>query len=264
VSDLRRRSLTALVVGPLILSLFVWLPPTFFLVFVAVVLAASVHEFSAMAQIGHRTIILVLVVLSLAPLYLLETSLYVLWMLCTPAILLLLRLGPGEASSTTNRDLAREIMVLLISLIFLSIPLFSFYQLKELARYYPVVLLLIIWGSDTMAYLLGKNLGKHKLAPAISPKKTTEGLVGAILGAVLVTLLFHDVFGLGLVEAGLVGCAIGILGQLGDMLESVAKRVFDVKDSSALFPGHGGILDRIDSFLLTAPFLYYYLSGFQR
>jgi phosphatidate cytidylyltransferase len=98
----------------------------------------------------------------------------------------------------------------------------------------------------------------------ISPKKTVEGLIGAIAGALVVTLLFHRWMGMTPLSAAGAGAVIGLLGQVGDMIESIGKRVCGVKDSSSLIPGHGGILDRIDSFILTAPFLSYYLTGFLR
>jgi phosphatidate cytidylyltransferase len=171
----------------------------------------------------------------------------------------------GGQDASINQDMGRSVVVLLLAEVFLGLPLFSFYRLKEIDRFLPVSLLLIIWASDTAAYLTGKNMGRHKLAPLVSPKKTVEGLFGAMAGALLVTLLFrhwmHWMTGMTALSAAAVGAAIGVLGQLGDMLESIAKRVCKVKDSSSLIPGHGGILDRIDSFLLTAPFLYQYLSG---
>ena len=164
---------------------------------------------------------------------------------------------------SANRDLGLTLSVLLASEVFLVLPLFYLYRLKEVTYYLPLILLLIIWASDTAAYLLGKTMGRHKLVPVISPKKTYEGLLGAVLGAMLVTLLFHDKMEIGIPESIILGALIGVLGQLGDILESVGKRVWKVKDSSGLIPGHGGILDRIDSFLFTTPLVYHYLMGFK-
>ena len=110
-------------------------------------------------------------------------------------------------------------------------------------------------------YLLGRSAGKHKLAPLVSPKKTWEGFLGALIGAALAIFLFKNRLGLTAPVSVGAGVVIGALGQLGDILESIAKRVCEVKDSSRLIPGHGGLLDRVDSFLLTAPFLYYYFSA---
>jgi phosphatidate cytidylyltransferase len=262
VTDLKKRALTALVMGPIILVLFGLLPAKPFLVLVAFVLILCVYELTSMAGTKRFVVIALLSVVSLVPLYRNLHYIYLLVILCSSAMLLVLRLGPfSNAAISVNRDLGIEIVVLLLSQVFLAFPLFSLYQLKTLGIYYPLILLMIIWASDTAAYLVGKSIGKHKLAPAVSPKKTVEGLLGAIAGAVLIAMVFHKAINLTPSTALCVGILLGILGQLGDILESVAKRVFEVKDSSGLFPGHGGILDRLDSFLLTAPFLYYCLSG---
>jgi phosphatidate cytidylyltransferase len=265
VTDFKKRVLTALVMGPIILALFGLLPAAPFLAFVVLVLLLCIYELTSMAGSKKFIVIFILSAASLTPLYFEYYNLYLLWLVCAPAVLLILRLGPSATPETSvNRALGMEIVILFVSQVFLAFPLFSLYRLKTLGIYYPLILLMIIWASDTAAYLVGKSLGRHKLAPAVSPKKTVEGFVGAIAGAVLITLVFHKAIDLTIMSALYSGIILGILGQLGDMLESVAKRVFGVKDSSGLFPGHGGILDRLDSFLLTAPFLYHYVSGMWR
>jgi phosphatidate cytidylyltransferase len=114
------------------------------------------------------------------------------------------------------------------------------------------ILFLIVttWAGDISAFGVGSWIGRHKLYPKISPKKTVEGLAGAVLGSVLVSLIFRGLFipHLQIATAILVGFILGLLGQLGDLT-----------DSGGLLPGHGGMLDRLDSFLFTAPFLYYVL-----
>ena len=112
-----------------------------------------------------------------------------------------------------------------------------------------------------LAFVTGSLIGKHKLYPKISPKKTVEGLMGALLGSVLIGLLFKALFLPQLSPAicVMLGLGMGFLGQLGDFSESMLKRSAQVKDSGSLIPGHGGILDRLDSFLFAAPFLYYTL-----
>jgi phosphatidate cytidylyltransferase len=262
VTDLKKRALTALVLGPVILALFGWLPATPFLAFIGLVLILCVHELTTMAGTKRFIILALLSLVSLIPLYLEQYNLFLLWVLCSPAVLLILRLGPSSnAETSVNRTLGSEIVVLILSQIFLAFPLFSLFRLKTLGIYHPLMLLMIIWASDTAAYLVGKSIGRHKLAPAISPKKTIEGFLGAIAGSVLIAMVFHHILNLTTISAVCLGILLGILGQFGDMFESVTKRVFAVKDSSGLIPGHGGILDRLDSFLLTAPFMYYYLSG---
>jgi len=119
--------------------------------------------------------------------------------------------------------------------------------------------LLITWMGDTTAYYGGKGFGKHKLAPLISPNKTVEGaiagLMGSIVGAIIAKLWFLDISILNAIVAGIL---IGVFGQFGDLSESMIKRNLQVKDSGGIIPGHGGILDRVDSLLFSAPVFYYY------
>jgi phosphatidate cytidylyltransferase len=122
------------------------------------------------------------------------------------------------------------------------------------------LLLAIIMGSDSLAFFVGRSLGRRKLAPQISPGKTVEGAVGGLVGGVLGALLVRA---LGLPQlpfghAVMLGAAVAAFGILGDLVESLLKRWAGVKDSGALFPGHGGMLDRLDSLLFGAPVLYYY------
>ncbi len=116
------------------------------------------------------------------------------------------------------------------------------------------------FGADTGAYIFGKNFGKHKLAPHVSPGKTIEGLVGGILFSIAVLffvnyLIFHF---LDAKSCFILGILIGLFGPLGDLSESLLKRGAGVKDSGNLIPGHGGLLDRIDALLFTSPVVYYY------
>ncbi len=263
MGELNRRALSAVIAGPVVILLLVFLPAKFLFLFMACVLVLAVHEFASMVRARNRVVITVLALVSLLPLYRELGGAYVLWLLVSPAIYLLFcMLRPGRPDPAVNRDIGTSAVVLLLAEVFLALPLFFLYRLKELGPYLPLALLLIVWASDTAAYALGKTMGRHKLAPAISPKKTYEGLVGAMAGAALVTLLFRKAMGMTMATSIVVGAFMGILGQLGDMLESIAKRVCAVKDSSGLIPGHGGLLDRMDSFLLTAPFLYHCIAGF--
>jgi len=262
VGDLRKRLLSALIVGPLVVAFFVLLPPSFFLGFLAIVFVLAARELVVMARLPFLPVIVFLGAVSLLPLHADRSEAYAVWLLFSPVLYLLFRLlAPGSPSASINSELGRSVALLVVTQVFIAFPLFSLYRLKEFGRYAPLLLVLIIWASDTAAYLLGKSIGRHKLAPLISPKKTFEGLAGAVAGAIAVTVLFRDQFGINLQWAVLMGFAIGLLGQLGDILESIGKRMFEVKDSSSLIPGHGGILDRIDSIILTAPLMYYCLSG---
>ncbi len=127
-----------------------------------------------------------------------------------------------------------------------------------------ILLFVAIWSCDTAAYFVGRRFGKHKLAPVISPNKTIEGAIGGLLGGMLAAYLCQGTFFREalLKDALVVGVIIGVFGQLGDLVESMLKRDAQVKDSSAIIPGHGGVLDRFDSLLFTLPFVYYYLRFF--
>lgn len=113
--------------------------------------------------------------------------------------------------------------------------------------------------QDTFAYFVGRSFGRHKLAPILSPKKTWEGAIGGMTGAIVASLLSVFLMGLPISygSAILIGIIGGIVGPLGDLSESLIKRMVGVKDIGKIIPGHGGMLDRADSLLFTAPILYY-------
>jgi phosphatidate cytidylyltransferase len=122
------------------------------------------------------------------------------------------------------------------------------------------LLFFVVWGSDVFAYAVGRLLGRRPLAPGVSPKKTVEGAIGGLLGAILLAFVARAWFlhRLTVRDAILLGFALGVVGMVGDLVESMLKRGAGVKDSAALVPGHGGLLDRVDSLLYAAPLLYYY------
>ncbi|MBI3990265.1 MAG: phosphatidate cytidylyltransferase [candidate division NC10 bacterium] len=127
---------------------------------------------------------------------------------------------------------------------------------------YILYVMLIAWIGDTGALYVGSFFGRRKLSPAISPNKTLEGLLGGIAASLGASLVARGwiVRGLGFAEALGLGFALGLLGQVGDLVESMLKRSMGVKDSGALIPGHGGLLDVIDSLLFACPALYLYLT----
>jgi phosphatidate cytidylyltransferase len=125
---------------------------------------------------------------------------------------------------------------------------------------FPVLYFLMLWTNDTFAYLTGMKFGKHKLFERISPKKTWEGAIGGLIFTFIFAFIFSIYFKfLNLPEwLGLAGIIV-VFGTYGDLVESMLKRNLDCKDSGKFFPGHGGILDRFDSVLLSAPFVFVYL-----
>jgi phosphatidate cytidylyltransferase len=262
VKELQKRVVSGLFLGPLILLLFYFLPAQGLFLLTVIVGLFAIAEFAKMAGLGQRHLILFLAIICMVPLYLKSLEGYFLCVIFSPALYFIIQFLRGEGKKEdANTTISRDISCLVLCEVLIIFPLYCIYLLKIKGDYLLLILLFAIWASDTCAYFIGKNFGKRLLVPKISPKKTCEGLLGAIIGSTTITLLSMRVMGVGILEAIIIGVAIGILGQVGDIMESVAKRVYGTKDSSALIPGHGGILDRMDSFIFTAPFLYYYLSG---
>ena len=160
-----------------------------------------------------------------------------------------------------QRQLA-DAMATMVGIFYIIYFSYHFVLIDQIAQYGILVWLVLItaFGTDTMAYFTGYALGKHKLCPRISPKKTIEGSIGGILGSVI----FSGIFGYFIVNDLLIHCIIigvlgGVVSQLGDLSASIFKRKMGIKDYGNLIPGHGGILDRFDSVLFTAPMVYYYI-----
>lgn len=127
---------------------------------------------------------------------------------------------------------------------------------------WSLLVVLATWVGDSAAYLTGRALGRHKLAPRISPGKTVEGAIGGLVGSMLMGSLVVAASGLAPWWLGaIVGATIGVVGQIGDLSESLLKRQAGVKDSGSLIPGHGGMLDRIDALLFAFPIAYLLALG---
>jgi phosphatidate cytidylyltransferase len=127
-----------------------------------------------------------------------------------------------------------------------------------------LLVLVCVICTDVAAYYVGSNFGKHRMAPRLSPKKSWEGAAGGLLASVGVAVLANFWFfqRLPLGHAIAIGLILGVVAILGDLSESLVKRAAGVKDSSSLIPGHGGLLDRVDSLLFAGPVLYYYYMAF--
>ncbi len=129
---------------------------------------------------------------------------------------------------------------------------------------FVIIVFALTWCYDTGAYTFGRLFGRHKLFPVISPSKTVEGAIGgtflSIVGILIVRMLMDT--RLGIVESVVLAIVASVIGQTGDLVESMIKRDAKIKDSAASIPGHGGILDRFDSLLFTAPLIYYALRYF--
>jgi len=129
--------------------------------------------------------------------------------------------------------------------------------LRAASPHWLAYALIMIWLGDGFAYYTGKSLGRHRLATRISPNKTWEGSIASLAGSVLFGIFYlNRTLSVPMLEAGLLSAAANIAGQAGDLAESALKRGAGVKDSSTLLPGHGGLLDRVDSTLFALPVVY--------
>ncbi|MHB1276983.1 MAG: phosphatidate cytidylyltransferase [Bacteroidia bacterium] len=190
-----------------------------------------------------------------------ETSLlwYLPFLLALPLLVILLGLfQPAEANF-------QDAAYLLLSFIYIVVPfvLLTSLQLWHLSGsgLSPLLgIFILFWTNDTGAYLSGRNLGKHALFPAVSPKKTWEGLIGGALlclGAAYVLSLYSLSFSL--LQWMIIGGLVAVFGTLGDLVESMWKRQLGIKDSGSIMPGHGGLLDRFDGFFIALPAIHIYL-----
>ncbi len=135
------------------------------------------------------------------------------------------------------------------------------FQLKD-GRAWVAFVLVVIMAGDSSAYFIGKHFGQRKLAPQLSPSKTVEGSVAYMIGSIVVGLGAMAVLSLpaGILEIVMLSLVLSVLGQIGDLFESLIKRAFAVKDSGELLPGHGGVLDRLDSLIFPVVFATFYLK----
>lgn len=161
---------------------------------------------------------------------------------------------------------AKQVMTVFFGLFYVAGMLSYVYQIRMLenGKYLAFLVFICSWGCDTCAYCVGKLIGKHKMSPILSPKKSVEGAFGGVIGAALLAALYAFIFrnamSLSMVEiwiiAGITAVA-ALISMVGDLAASAIKRNYDIKDYGTLIPGHGGILDRFDSMIITAPIIFY-------
>ena len=160
---------------------------------------------------------------------------------------------------------AGQVMPALFGIVYVAVMLSFIYLTRELpgGKFHVWLIFLCSWGCDTCAYCVGMLIGKHKMAPILSPKKSVEGGIGGIVGAALIGILYALAVnywgnaGEDVLRYAIIGAAGGAISQIGDLAASAIKRYHNIKDYGKLIPGHGGILDRFDSVIFTAPIIYY-------
>ena len=189
-----------------------------------------------------------------------ETHIEIIYSLAIPILLLVLFLQVIITEMKTNfKDIAYTLLgILYIVLLIMFVAKINGMKNGNILIWYTI---LAAWGTDIFAYLVGKHFGKHKFSK-ISPKKSIEGCIGGMIGGVLLMLVYTYVvntvwaMNYSYITILIVGVILSILGQIGDFAASSIKRYVDIKDYSNLIPGHGGMLDRIDSLIFLAPFAY--------
>jgi phosphatidate cytidylyltransferase len=186
------------------------------------------------------------------------------------AALLLFIFGCVTLGLATRRPLLEVLPAIAMSsvgIFFIALPFSYIIRVNEIERVGKQLVLftlVLVWAGDMLAYFVGKSVGRVKMAPALSPKKTWEGAVANVIASVIVALAFARWMQIDALTLTAIAVAANIAGQAGDLIESAYKRGASVKDSGALLPGHGGMLDRIDSLILAAPVvwvLYQWLQG---
>jgi phosphatidate cytidylyltransferase len=279
-----KRVATAIILIPCVVGLVLWGSTGALAVGLALVILLALFEYFALGDaIGHRayrfwtaTCALALVYVqwlaAITPSYELAEGLTVhreigriLGILPTVAdIFFVFVLGVGVLTLWTKRPIVEALPAAGISasgLLLVAFPLTYATRLHGYGTDGPKLLLfalVIIWVGDSTAYFVGRAIGKHGLAPVLSPKKTWEGTIASILGSLLVAVVFAQWLSVPLPHLLAMAVVGNIAGQAGDLLESAYKRSAGVKDSGALLPGHGGILDRIDALILAIPVVWYY------
>ncbi|KJU84979.1 phosphatidate cytidylyltransferase [Candidatus Magnetobacterium bavaricum] len=253
-----RRLIVAAIVLPVFYYYVMYLPRGFFLALVCVMSFISQAEFLAMYKVKEyqRYFFSLFGIIPICMTYKyndIPTSLIVAML----AVVLFGRLFVRKYPENALMDIAPYV----VSFLYIPLMLSYFVKLRAIGPEMVIFLCAIIWGADSFALYAGKAIGKRNLYKQMSPNKTIEGAIAAIIGAVICSLLLKAYFAihLSLEKASVVGIILGMVGIVGDLVESMFKRDADVKDSGSLLPGHGGILDKIDGMLFSAPTLYYML-----
>jgi phosphatidate cytidylyltransferase len=258
-----RRIYTILVLAPLVYGVTRYLPPLAFSCVVMLAGGLALFEFYRMYFSGRRNSLLIGIGLTGFAALILGThrpDILVPTLLAT----LIGIISVPLLSRVSLEESLRDSAVTLFGVLYLGLTLgtLSTTRLLPQGEWLIFFLLLVTSAADTGAYYVGTLYGRHRLAPTISPKKTVEGLVGGLIGAIIVAYAAHWWFlpELSGLDCLILGTILTITGLWGDLAESAMKRSVGMKDSGGILPGHGGMLDRLDSLLFTAPVFYYYVT----
>lgn len=245
-----KRILTAAVLAPTVLYVVLAGPAWSFFLLVSLVAALCYWEYSAIAGIPRTETVVGILAGTLY--FYVQGNVALLLLTLFPLLAMAMALRIRDLSNVLPDTAAQT-----FGLLYIYGAWKSAFLLHGINPYWLTFGLAVNWIGDTGAYYIGRNFGRHKLAPIVSPGKSWEGAAASVLSAVLFGVLFLPRFtGVSILSAGLIASAANIAGQVGDLAESAIKRGAGVKDSGTLLPGHGGMLDRVDSSLFSLPVLY--------
>lgn len=257
-----KRWLTALLAIPVLLVLIGYGSELAFVLFIAAIVAAAMVEYNAMVFSGggpaEKSLSIIIALLVVAAAWSAGTSLVLATVTLSLLGLLSLSLLKGEEQGSS----LKTVMSIVFGILYIAVMMSFFILIRcgEEGRVWVFFLIVMAFSTDVFAFYTGRTWGRRKLLPSVSAGKTVEGSLGGTAGCVAACVIYSVLFlpDLWPGHAIAMGFMGSILGQLGDLSESALKRASNIKDSGSLVPGHGGILDRLDSFLFMAPFLYYY------
>jgi phosphatidate cytidylyltransferase len=270
------RIVTAAVLIPIVVALVWWSPPPLLATLAAVVTILALLEFLALGdRVGMRGYKKWTYVCTALIFYAQYSAGFVIkhsfaegisivrdaavGQLSVEAVLLVFIFGCVTLGLSSRQPLHEVLPAISISsagILFVALPFSYVVRLNEIegiGRQLVLFTLVLVWAGDMLAYFVGKSLGRVPMAPALSPKKTWEGALGNLLASLLVAVLFARWSQLDVLVPLVIAGVANIAGQAGDLIESAYKRGAGAKDSGALLPGHGGMLDRIDSLILASP-----------
>ena len=260
------RIISAAVIVPIAILIVIYAEPVYFLIGIGLVGTACLYEYNRLLRaMGVQT----------QPLF----GYFAFWILLIalrqekfPAtvvfalVMLAFFLSAMWRSRQPVRERTRALMSELFGIFYMVLFLYPAIPVrfdfgKAAGLQWTLLMLVVIWTGDTVALAAGKTFGKNPFAPVLSPKKTNEGAMAGLLGGIAVAAAMQHFFfpDLPMRHVLIASVLLGIFGQLGDLAESMLKRAAEIKDSSKLIPGHGGVLDRMDSLLFAFPVMYFYL-----
>jgi phosphatidate cytidylyltransferase len=254
-----KRLIVAAVLLPVIYLYIMYLPSGYFSILLIFVSLLAMSEFYSMYHVAgilrYAGFFLGICILIMS--YILKNPLPDVIILSIMAIMVIRLLVKKNPVSALN-DISSPVMGIFYIPVFLAFQT----QIREIGPEWIIFLYATVWSSDSMAYYLGKGIGKRKLYKEVSPNKTVAGAAGSIIGGVISAIILRATIVqlLSASNAVLIGIMIGIVSIIGDLVESMFKRDAGFKDSGIIIPGHGGILDKIDGILFAGPVLYWILK----